>query len=110
MAFFTFDSRAEANRYASLRIREKRGEITNLRRQVPFDLLACDTSTGKILAKRVGKYISDFVYEVLPFEDKSDGYLVIEDVKPRNLIDPLAAWKHRHMEAQGNPVTIYEAH
>ena len=68
----TFDSASEASRYAELKMLEKHGEITDLRRQVPFILLDDYVISGK--KKRGIKYVADFVY----FED---GIEQIEDVK-----------------------------
>jgi hypothetical protein len=56
-----FMSRAEAGRYVELRQMELRGEIKDLRLQVPYRLKYC-------------KYIADFVYV-------EGGKLVVEDVK-----------------------------
>lgn len=66
-----FDSKKESERYLFLRDAESRGEISNLRTQVAFNLIPT-----KI------KYIADFVYNV-------DGVQVIEDVKasPKVLTD-----------------------
>ena len=66
----TFDSRKEGERWLYLRDREKRGQIRNLRRQVPFELIPA-APAAKL---RELKYIADFVYE-------EDGKTVVEDVK-----------------------------
>ncbi len=57
-----FDSKLEARVYAALQLREKAGEIRNLRRQVPFALFI---SGGEWY----GRYTADFVFEekVMPF-------------------------------------------
>lgn len=60
----TFDSKREAQHYAELKLRQKAGEISELRCQVPFDLLApimvqaapCDAHAV------IARYIADFVY------------------------------------------------
>ncbi len=57
-----FDSRREARRWCELRLLEQAGEITELKRQMPFRL------AGGI------KYVADFTY-------MDHGQLVIEDVK-----------------------------
>lgn len=68
-----FDSKKEAKRYEALRQMVIDGEITNLRLQVPYQLLPTQqTRYGKNY--RGVKYIADFVYE-------KDGYTVVEDVK-----------------------------
>ena len=51
----TFDSRREAEYWLGLKAREKAGDISDLRRQVPFALLA----PGNVI---VAHYIADFVY------------------------------------------------
>ena len=53
----------------------KAGEITNLRRQVPYILIPAqrDNRTGKLL-ERECRYIADFVYS-------DEGFTVVEDAK-----------------------------
>jgi len=56
-----FDSKKEAQHWAELKLREKIGDISNLRRQVPYDL-RCPidwNSTGQAV---VATYIADFVF------------------------------------------------
>lgn len=60
------DSKKEFNRWEVLKLRERAGEITELRRQVPFALVV----DGVLICQ----YIADFVY----FDGKA---AVIEDVK-----------------------------
>ena len=68
-----FDSRKEANRFYQLRLMERAGEISNLRRQVEYELIpAQKTPAGR--AVRPVKYVADFVYE-------DHGKTVVEDVK-----------------------------
>ena len=59
-----FDSVRESERWLILRDREKRGEIKNLRRQVPIELHGRKgpilTPTGKVML-----YLADFVYDDL---------------------------------------------
>ena len=72
----TFDSKAEAERWAQLRLLEQAGEIAELRRQVPIGLEGRD---GPILTdsrKRQRTYVADFVYF-----DCALGVTVIEDRK-----------------------------
>lgn len=70
-----FDSDREAKRYQELALLEKAGEIRDLERQVPIDLMGRDeplkTPTGLNM-----RYIADFRYF-----DKRSGVLVIEDAK-----------------------------
>jgi hypothetical protein len=61
-----FDSRKEAKRYTDLRLMEKAGDIANLKRQVPYELVVAFTL--------IATYKADFVY-------LKDGKEVVEDVK-----------------------------
>ena len=80
-----YDSQAEAIRGEELRALESAGEIYNLRRQVPFELLPAQREpdkTGKRGGKIKGKlieravsYVADFVYIT------KDGDTIVEDVK-----------------------------
>lgn len=70
-----FDSKKEARRYSELRILEKSGLITDLQRQVPFEIIPAQKDKKGRTLERASKYIADFVY----FDDH--GYLVVEDVK-----------------------------
>ena len=57
----TFDSKLEGEYYKHLKLLEKAGEISNLQRQVPFELQPAYTdNTGKKI--RPIKYVADFVY------------------------------------------------
>ena len=80
----TFDSKKEARRWQELKILEKAGKITNLRRQVKFVLIPTQRAVdeigprggrrpGKVLEKELD-YVADFVYE-------EDGEKIVEDVK-----------------------------
>lgn len=69
----TFDSAKEFRVYDDLLIRLKAKEISNLRLQVPYELIPNQMlSTGK--TERSVKYIADFVYE-------EDGVTKVVDVK-----------------------------
>ena len=82
----TFDSIKEYNRYCELKLLERAGEITELRRQVKFKLLptmrepVCEMSSqgvfkkGKVIERGVD-YVADFVYK------NKIGFDVVEDVK-----------------------------
>ena len=80
----TFDSRKEARRYSELRLLERAGQITNLRRQVKFCLIPTQFEPDTIgprggvkKGKRIEHecaYIADFVYT-------QNGELVVEDTK-----------------------------
>lgn len=67
-----FDSKKEYIRYLILDDMQKKKEITDLQRQVPFKLIPPFELNGN---KYKGmKYIADFVY-------KKNGKLIVEDVK-----------------------------
>ena len=69
----TFDSRKEADRFLTLCAMLKRGEISDLRGQVKYELIpAQKKSNGK--TERAVCYIADFVY-------RQEGKTVVEDVK-----------------------------
>ncbi len=81
------DSRKEANRWGELLLLQKAGEITDLRRQVKYQLLAPQyeeverfgkkgqpLKPSKRLIERGVDYTADFVY-------KKDEEVVVEDVK-----------------------------
>ena len=67
-----FDSRREANRFAELKLMERAGMITDLKRQEEFELIP---KCGK---ERPAKYHADFSYI-----DTTTGEKVVEDVKSR---------------------------
>lgn len=69
----TFDSIKEFRRYCELSLLERAGEITNLRRQVPYELLPSQRVAGKVV-ERACTYKADFVY-------RENGLEVVEDVK-----------------------------
>ena len=74
----TFDSKKEAKRYVELKKKQEEGEISDLRLQVPFELVPSFTIEidGKKRKRRNIRYIADFVYY-------QDGQKVVEDVKGR---------------------------
>lgn len=69
-----FDSIKEANRYCELKLLLKAKQISDLRLQVPFELIPAhrDIVTGRAVRKMT--YIADFVYQ-------ENGKLVVEDTK-----------------------------
>lgn len=67
-----FDSKKEAGRWMELQIMEKAGLITNLRRQVRYQLTPTIHIAGVTL--RSSNYVADFVYS-------ENGEEVVEDVK-----------------------------
>jgi len=69
-----FDSIKEMNRFHELKIRERLGKITDLKRQQKFRLLpAQKNKKGKVIEREIN-YISDFTY----FEGDE---WIVEDVK-----------------------------
>lgn len=71
----TYDSRREAERSIELRLMERAGRITNLRRQVRFEVIPTLYVDGRV-AERKTVYVADFVYT-----DAKTGEAVVEDVK-----------------------------
>lgn len=83
------DSRKEANRWCELKLLERAGKITDLKRQVEFELIPDQYETyerysktgkrlkdGLKLIERKCCYVADFVYT-----DLSTGQTVVEDTK-----------------------------
>lgn len=105
MAFLRFDSKAEAERWAMLRLLEAQGRISHLRRQTRHPLHACRAPKEfgcELEPVEVGHYVSDFDY----FEN---GKRIVEDAKG-GVITDLAAWKLRHFHAQyGFEVKLLQA-
>jgi len=72
---YGFDSKKEKRRFDELKILQRVGEISDLKTQVPFELIPTQKDKdGKTLERPV-KYIADFTYA-----DKN-GKFVVEDVK-----------------------------
>lgn len=71
----TFDSMREARRFYELQLLERAGEISDLKRQVAFELIPAQRDEGGKLLERSVRYIADFTYT-----DK-DGSYVVEDAK-----------------------------
>lgn len=70
-----FDSGLEYKRWLYLKALEKNGEITNLKRQIPYVLVPAQTKNGKVLFREIS-YVSDFEYD-----DLKTGEHVVEDTK-----------------------------
>lgn len=68
-----FDSEKEYSRWVDLKWMQRAGQITDLQRQVVFELLPSQKIDGKVVERPV-KYIADFVY-------MQNGEKVVEDVK-----------------------------
>ena len=56
-----FDSKKEAQHWAELKLRERIGDISNLRRQMPYDL-RCPVDWNPAGQAVVATYIADFVF------------------------------------------------
>ena len=72
----TFDSQKEARRYDHLTIRQKAGEIHDLRLQVDFTLQEAYTDLEGRRVRAI-RYRADFTYR------ERDGRMVVEDVKSK---------------------------
>lgn len=70
-----FDSIREATRWQELKLLLRAGKISDLKRQVPFELIPNHTEDGKVTERKV-VYKADFVYN-------ENGDLVVEDAKGR---------------------------
>lgn len=72
-----FDSKREAQRFEELLLMERAGKISNLQRQVKYELIPSqwDTVNGKRrCVERACNYVADFVYQ-------QNGRTVVEDTK-----------------------------
>ena len=69
----SFDSMKESARWSELKLMEKAGSITNLKRQVPLTVQSATEYKGETI--RAITYKADFQYE------RGDGQVVVEDVK-----------------------------
>lgn len=69
----TFDSIKEKDRYIELRLLERAGAISDLQRQVKFELIPSQRIDGKVVERPVF-YVADFVYI-------QNGEKVVEDTK-----------------------------
>lgn len=58
---FTFDSKKEADRYRELLRLQNAGAITELQRQVKYQLIPSQKIAGKVV-ERACSYVADFVY------------------------------------------------
>jgi len=68
-----FDSKVEYQRWCELQLLERAKQITDLKRQVTFELIPSQRVGGRVVEKSV-KYIADFTYYEV-------GQYVVEDVK-----------------------------
>lgn len=88
----TFDSQKEANYYAELLIRVRRGEVEDVQVQPKFPLYVHALATGSPAAQ-IGVYRGDFRYRVVATREH-----VVIDCK--GMRTPLYRWKKKHVEAQ----------
>lgn len=77
----THASKREHYRAAQLRLMERAGLISDLREQVPYELIPAQYADGdgsgkRTLLERSCRYIADFVYT-----DRATGHTVVEDTK-----------------------------
>lgn len=81
----TFDSKKEFERYLFLKKAEENGEITNLQRQVRFELIPAikttETTQLKTKSKVVEKVVQKATYYFCDFQYEKDGEIITEDVK-----------------------------
>lgn len=71
----TFDSKKEYKRYCELKLLERAGEITDLKRQQRYLLIPQKKTRDGRVIERECAYIADFVYK------QKNGETVVEDVK-----------------------------
>ena len=69
----TFDSHKEYNRYRELVLLQRAGQVSDLKRQVKFELIPSQRVDGKVV-ERACHYVADFVY-------REGGKIVVEDTK-----------------------------
>lgn len=82
-----FDSRGEARRWQDLRLMEKAGEITNLTRQVKYDMV--------VNGVKICTFVPDFEYT-------KGGQLVTEDFKSKATMTPTFRLKAKLFKALYN--------
>ena len=70
-----YDSRKEHRRANELRLMQRAGLISNLREQVPYELIPTQHGADGKVIERACYYIADFVYT------DEDGNTVVEDTK-----------------------------
>lgn len=69
----TFDSRKEYFRWHELSLLAKAGVVSELQRQVKFELIPSQKVDGKVVERPV-HYVADFVYQ-------ENGQKIVEDTK-----------------------------
>ena len=93
-----FASKAEARRYAELKLLEKAGRIRDLELQPSFPLEVVSPRNGEVI--QVGTYRADFRYREIEMHEGGFGRwrIVIEDVK--GMPTPVYRLKKKLMEAR----------
>ena len=78
-----FDSRGEARWYAGLQLRERAGEIRDLQRQVPFELV--------VNGEKIGRYVADAVWWEGGTQHVADfkGFDTVDSRRKRKLVRAL---------------------
>lgn len=71
----TFDSQHEFERWCELSLLQRGKAISELQRQVKFELIPAQYEDGKLVERAVS-YIADFTYF-----DKAQGKTIVEDAK-----------------------------
>lgn len=93
-----FDSNAEAMRFVQLCRMQEAGLISNLRRQVAFELAPAVKIPGKSRMSPPLRYFADFTY------DDQDGKRVIEDVKGQERVTEGYRIKRHLLALQGHTI------
>lgn len=73
---YVFDSKKEFHRWCELRLLERAGKITDLKRQVKYVLIPSQVDQAGKVIERAVIYIADFTYYDYALREK-----VVEDVK-----------------------------
>lgn len=102
-----FDSKREGQRWLFLKEKEKAGEISNLQRQVKFELIPPiyeeQTIQLKTKEKVINKLLQKGIYYICDFQYEKDGEVITEDIKiaphliPKEYLlkEKLMFWKYR---------------
>ena len=72
----TFDSQHEFDRWCELSLLQRGKVISELRRQVKFELIPAQKDENGKVIERAASYIADFTYT-----DRKTGQMVVEDAK-----------------------------
>jgi hypothetical protein len=97
----TFDSKKEARRWVELEMMQAEGQISELRRQVPFVLAPAVKLDGEDRTKPALRYVADAVY-------MENGQMVAEDTKSAPTRKLPAYRIKRHLMATVHGIQIKE--